>query len=414
MVIQKKENFKLSGLALILVLVISLDVIAGPKKAVDVLMDSYEFEGKMTSEGLEETIIELNCYLSSCTNDEVKYRIQYRIAMMYYKSGDWEKAAGCFEEINASIDCPDLIKLCSFNMAGQIYRMQGKDKRALEQFDKLISLSYLIMNESHQPVSLAVGKLTVSAILAKAEIYQIRGCYDLAVEEYKQAIAFTGEGRFGLDDIAPVLDRLSQIYLINGNLEGYRKTCARLIRKYPEYYRTPIVRLETAAVDLLVREDISIDFSSGSLESPVKLISLIGNGCDRQLMDRATSIFKQLYSQYNQGYAGVLLGYHWAWVLDMTDRHEQAARVFEEIIKKAELINNDNEVFSRVLKTLTGYAKLQQAIIYGEKNRFNEALELVSSLNLEPDDTHMVNLSDSIEEALKILKREVPKDVKEK
>ena len=64
-----------------------------------------------------------------------------------------------------------------------------------------------------------------------------------------------------------------------------------------------------------------------------------------------------------------------------------------------------------VISTLTDYAKLQQAVIFGEESKYREALEVVFSVKPDPNDVHMSNLADSIEKALEVLKREVPKDV---
>jgi translation initiation factor 2B subunit (eIF-2B alpha/beta/delta family) len=62
------------------------------------------------------------------------------------------------------------------------------------------------------------------------------------------------------------------------------------------------------------------------------------------------------------------------------------------------------------MNVLIDYAKFQQAVIFGEENKYREALEIIYSLKSDTNDTHIRNLSESIENALQTLKREVPKD----
>jgi tetratricopeptide (TPR) repeat protein len=408
----KKESYRKIVCAVLLVLASGLNAFAQEKQPVQMLIDSYNLPDKLTAEAAKRTISELNQALTLCTDNTLRHRIEYRIGMIYFKAGDLNKAVSCFEKITRIAECCDLIKLCSFNMAGQVYRMQAKDDKALAAFEELIEHSKKIVSqEPNQANPAAVLKLAVTAGFAKAEIYQYNENYDSAIGEYRKIIAFVKDkDPFAPNYVPLTKDRLSQAYLIEGKVEDYNQASAELAQKYPDYYRVPIVRLETEAVRILKEKDASINFPKGSFDAPARLIALVKDSGDKEFKEKTTSIFKDLYSRYQQGYGGLLLGYHYAWLLDAAEKQSQAAEVLEAVCKQAASINTDMPGIVHVISTLTDYAKLQQAVIFGEENKYKEALELVYSLKPDPNDVHMQNLSNSIENALQTLKREVPKD----
>jgi len=409
----KKESYRKIVCAVLLVLASGLNAFAQDTEPAQVLIDSYKLPDKITTDAADKAISELNQALALCTDNTLRFRIEYRIGMINFKAGDLDKAVNCFERIAQATDCPDLIKLCSFNMASQVYRMQARDDKALAAFEELIVHSKKIIGQDpNQPTPTAVLKLAVTAGFAKAEIYQYNENYDSAIGEYKKIIALIKDkDPFAPNYIPPAMDRLSQVYLIEGKVEDYNQASVDLVKNYPDYYRVPIVQLETEAVKILKQKDASINFPRGSFDAPARLIALVKDGSDKEFKEKTTSIFKDLYSQYQQGYGGLLLGYHYAWLLDAAEKQNQAAEVLEAVCKQAASINTDRPAIAHVISTLTEYAKLQQAVIFGEENKYREALELIYSLKSDPNDVHKQNLSDSIENALQTLKREVPKDV---
>ena len=410
----KKDSYKRIVFAIFCVLAFSLNVLAQEGQPVQVLIDSYDLPDKLTSETAEKTIPKLNQALALCTNNELKFRIEYRIGMVYFKAGDFSGALDSFNKAALSDDCPDLVRLCSLNMAGQIYRMQAKDDKALEIFEELVEQSQKFLNKNpSQKNPASILKLAVTAGFARAEIYQYNQDHDFAIAEYRKIIASLKSGKIpGANNYAPLaLDRISQFYLIDGKVEGYSQAAGELVEKYPDYYRVPIVRLQNEAVKILKENDTSVNFPRGSFDAPVRLIALIKESGDKELKDRVTVLLESLSSQYSQSYGGILLGYHNAWLLDVSGEQKQAAEVLEDICKQAVSINPDSPGITRVINTFSDYAKLQQAIILGEENRYGDALEIIHSLKPAPNDVHIPGLADSIEKALQTLKREVPKDV---
>ncbi len=382
----KKDSYRAIVFAVFLILTFSLNTIA------------------------EETISNLNQALTLCTDDELSCRIEYRIGILYFKSGDLLQALESFKKVARSANCADLAKLCSLNMTGQIYRVQAKNDKALKAFEELIEQSQKLFNQN---IPASVLKLIAAAGFSRAEIYRYNQDYTSAIAEYKKIYAYLKSDKTPqTNNFAPLaLDRISQLYLIKSKVENYCRTTAELIEKYPGYYRTPIIKLETETVRILKRKNPSIDFARGSFDAPAELIAFIKNRGNKELKDTAILLLKELSNQYRQSYGGIVLGYHYAWLLDASGEQKQAAKVFEDICKQAVLINPDTPAIAKVISTLTDYAKFQQAIILGEQSKYREALELAHSTKPEPNDVHMLNLADSIKNSLEILKREVPKDV---
>jgi len=410
----KKDSYKKIVFTVFLILAAGLNVFAQENKPSQVLIDSYILPDKLTTEAAEKTISELNQALAICIDDTPKFRIGYRVGILYFKSGNFSQAIDNFRKVAQSGNCPNLIRLCSLNMAGQIYRMQAKDDLALKAFEELIELSQkLLTQDSSRKNPASVLKLVATAGFAKAEIHQYNQDYDSAIAEYKKIYTCLNPGKApDVNSYAPLaLDRLSQFYLIEGRVEDYNQATGEFIKKYPDYYRTGIIILETEAVKILKVKNPSADFSKGSFDAPARLIAFIKDSGDKTLKDKVTVLLKDFSGQYRQSYSGILLGYHYAWLLDASGKQRQAAEVLDDICKQAASVNPMMPEAASIISTLADYAKFQQAIILGEENNYKEALETVHSVKPDPNNVHLFNLVNSIEKALETLKREVPKDV---
>ncbi|MHC4737920.1 MAG: tetratricopeptide repeat protein [Planctomycetota bacterium] len=342
--IRKKDSYRKIIFEVFLILASGLNIFAQEKQPVQVLIDSYKLPDKLMAETAEKTIFELNQALALCSDNALKFRIQYRIGILYFKSGDLTQALDSFKKTAQTPDCPDTIKLYSLNMVGQIYRMQAKDDKALKAFEELIKLSQKFLTQKpNQENPASVLKLVVTAGFAKAEIYQYSQDYDSAIAEYKKIFACLKSGKTpDINSYAPLaLDRMSQFYLIKGRIEDYNQTAIELVEKYPDYYRTPIVRLETEAARILKGKDTSVNFPRGSFDAPVRLIALIKDSGDKELKARVIILLKDLSSQYQQSYGSILLGYHYAWLLDASREQQKANEALTDICKQAASINPD-------------------------------------------------------------------------
>ena len=411
--ILKKDNYRLILILLLLSAVI-FDAFASEKQATQMLIDSYKLPEDLIIEGAEKAITDLNHALNICTDKDFQFRIKYRIAMLYFKASNFGKACDYFKNISQAQECPDLIRMCSFNMSGQIHRMQAKDKEALGAFEELIVLSKTyLQNDPNRASPSTVLKLAITARFAKAEIFQYQQEYDSAISEYKRILAFLEENKISnTNSYAPLaMDRISQLSLMRCYIEGFSQPITQLIEKYPDYYRTPIIRLEAEAVKILKQKNEAVDFARGSFEAPARLIAFLKDTKDKELINRITILLENLRSEYQGTYGGILLGYHHAWLLDAAGQKQEAAKVLDGICKEAASGNYDNPGITSVISMLTDYARLQQAVILGEAGNYRDALEIVYSVRTDPNDTHLSNLTDSIKKALETLKREVPKNV---
>ena len=91
-----------------------------------------------------------------------------------------------------------------------------------------------------------------------------------------------------------------------------------------------------------------------------------------------------------------------AGLVKLSQRSPQNLKLHHRLAQLYLKTGNAGEALERFRHCAEGFYK---------RNRYREALEIVYSLKPDPNDIHMLNLSDSIEKALQILKREVPKNV---
>lgn len=410
--ILKRDNYRLI-LILFLLAVTNFNAFAGDKEAAQILIDSHKLHERLTIEETEKVISDLNRVLGICTDEYLQFRIKYRIAILHFKTGSFDKACSCFKKISQTPDSPDLVRMCSLNMSGQIYRVQAKDKEALEAFEELIVLSKKFLSKDPNKANPStVLKLGITAGFAKAEIYQYEQKYDSAISEYKRVLARFEENKISnTNSYAPLaMDRISQLSLMRGDIEGFCQVTAQLIERYPDYYRIPIIKFETDAVKIIKKKNPAIDFARGSFEAPAMLISFIKDTGDKELVQKITVLLENLNREYQGTYGWILLGYHHAWLLDAAGQKDSAAKAFEAIHKDNFKDTSDNPGIATVISTAADYTRLQKAIILGEAGNYRDALECVYSIRADPNNTHLSNLADSIEKALETLKREAPKD----
>jgi len=252
--IPKKDSYSKKAYIVIFVLIIGLNVFAQELPPTQVLINSYRLPEKLTKETANNAITRLKKALDLCKDDSLKSRIEYRIGMIYFKSGDFTQAIKTFNNLSQSGNCSPLVKLCSLNMAGRTYLMQANSNKALEAFEDLIEFAHKYLAKyPNQVYPASVLKLAISAGFTRAEIYLTNQDINSAIVEYKNIISILGSKEiYATNSYAPLaLDKISQLYLIKGNFIKYNQTASDLINKYPFYYRVPIVRLETGAVKIL-------------------------------------------------------------------------------------------------------------------------------------------------------------------
>ena len=204
-----------------------------------------------------------------------------------------------------------------------------------------------------------------------------------------------------------VSDRISQLYLRQGKTEQYVTSVQNLTHTNPEYIRTPIMKMELTCVKILKNISDEIEFARGSYESPAMLIQAIKKADNKDVFVNCMDEFKKLFEEYKDKHMGILLQYHYAWFMDTMGEKDEARKIFAEISLYENKDANNSREEPEAISTIQDYAKIQYAIMAGEKGEYNEALKVLNGLRTHPEDSHLSELAKSVEESIQILKREV-------
>jgi hypothetical protein len=293
-------------------------------------------------------------------------------------------------------------------------RLEGKDAEALNAFDQVVALLKR-PSASHRQVAAdpVSAKLLRSALLGRAEICQVAGNYAAGIVEYNHLLG--GPGRKKEDNLAGpaaplVIDRMSQLYLTEGNITRYTELAEELVRDYPAYYRTPLVKLEVVCVRHL-KTASNPESIEGAFAVPARVLAHIKASGDTALARRVADELEKLCKEYpSNSYAGVLLHYHYVWFLDALDDKDKAVEILKQIasVSVAGAVPEANR--RKIIETIQNYARIQSAIALAEQARYREALELVGTVRTNPDGPHVSELATSVTECIQILRREVPKN----
>ena len=108
-------------------------------------------------------------------------------------------------------------------------------------------------------------------------------------------------------------------------------------------------------------------------------------------------------------YGGILLQYHYAWLLDTLGEKDKAAEILAWI-SSTDIVETDLKSWQKVIvETTQEYAKIQYAVMLGERTDYIEALKVLSSLRTHSE-SYISELAKSVSESIQTLKREVPKN----
>jgi len=415
--IQKKDSSNSISKFVLIALVlfnISFNAFADGSAARKKLIDSYRLPEKLTEKRLKEIVSDLQNSLTGFDDNELVFRIRYRIGILYFKAGHIDRAGKQFHQISQEPNCPQLVRLCSLNMTGQISRMLAKDNEAIENFCELLRLSEkYLLDDNEDTILSTLLKLTVTAAFQCAEIYQYQQNYDAAIIKYKRLLGILEKNKqMRLKRyITLAKDRISQLSLMSGAdyLDQYYGTAQDIIQNFPDYYRVPIIKLEVEAIKFLRKNTSQNHFPNGSFDAPVKIITYLKDCKDKVQIRSIFYVLENLCREYDGTYGAVLLNYHYACLLDATGDKEKAANTFAKItLSTAQKLNVGDSV-QAVIKIIAEYAKLQQAVILGEIGNYQQAIKAVENIKMYPESYHLSKLVESVVKSLETLKREVPK-----
>lgn len=386
--------------------------LADTKTAVKTLVDTYKFSDVIAPPEAESAIADMKRVLDDSKDNYLAFRIKYRIGVIYFRAGKTVNSEDEFRNIAEDPKCPVTIRACSLNMIGQISRLRGENEQALNAFNKLIDvLKQLISSDKEHASNFAMTKLWCSSVLSKAEIYELQRNYAAGINEYSRLLGLLSQtkdsGMFGR--YTPLAnDRMSQLFLRQGDTDKYMKLAKVLTKTYPKYPRAPIVGLELACVEFLNSVSANTEFTSGSFTAPARMIALIKSSNETIPVQNIVNKLQRLCSEYQDIEGSNLLQYHYAWLLDALGDKDKAAEIFARISSNNGVNSRDEPGGTAVAKSIQDYATIQYAIMAGEKTDYKDALRALSGLRTHPSKSHISELAESITKGIETLKREVP------
>ena len=414
--IRKKESSSSGTLLIITVVLVILiatcTVVGKSPSPMKVFIDSYGIKDDMLPADLVKIALNLEKSLEACEDSKLVFRIKYRIGVLLYKAGKINEACLMFEQTATEANCPLLVRISSLNMAGQIHRLLGQTKKSLETFDNILTTTEKSLTTEKYTVPPIVLKLAALAVFGRGEIYQQQEKYKLACQEYKRLfniLQYTGQDEFDRYK-AICKDRMAQLYLIDGNSTGYLKASRDIVKSHPKYYRVALIEFEMAALELLSQDSYDMKFPRGSFDVPVRLVVYATeNPNDEKVADIISWLEKHSTSHENN-YSIAIVNYHYAWLLDVTGKHQEAADMLGRISQVRSFNGDEHGFLAPLLKDLDHYACLQRATILGEVGEYKAAIKSAHSIPDDPNNIHLSSLTESIKEGLETLKREVPKN----
>jgi len=389
--------------------------LATGKTPAEVLTATYRSPAAITPAEAKSAIAGLEKVLADCKDSYLAFRIRYRIGVMYFRAGMMGKSKVRFLQTANDLKCPEFIRACSFNMIGQISRLGAENKEALEAFNQVANLleQRLSAGKEYTP-NPALTKLWCSALLNRAEICELQQDYTASITEYNRLLRALSqsENKDMLDQYAPLAsDRISQLYLRQGDIDKYIELAESLTGDYSEYYQTPVIRLESECVKFLKSISANLEFlNDGSFGAPAHVIAYLKGSKSGTSAQHIVAQLDRLCKEYRNTCGGILLQYHYAWLLDALGEEHKAAEVFARIFSNDIADTNNKSQKKAIVETVQEYAKIQYAIMAGEKADYKEALRVLGSLRSHPDKSHISELAKSVIKSIQILKREVPKD----
>lgn len=380
----------------------------------DILLATYGPGAPVTVADANRAIEALGKALLECRDDRLTWSIKHRIAVMCFRAGMLDEARARFGQLESEPTCPEPVRLSSLNMVGQICRMTGSNEKALDAFRKLANLvEHGPSGASQAGPDATALRLLCSALISRAEIYEVDSQCAKSIAEYRRLLVLLrgcGCERLSQQYAPLISDRLCQLLLRGDDVDGYVSAAEALITDYPRYYRAALVELEVACVKFLKTEQPQTDFTYGSVDVPVRAIARIREAEDKSVSRQLLLAVSELCRKYGDSYGGLLVAYHYAWVLDALGNRSKAAATMNQVFSADIEKMGEGPRKQSIARTIQGYARIQHAITLAEHCNYQRALQVLSDLSPESDTAHLLKLSQSVTKSTETLRREVPRD----
>jgi hypothetical protein len=378
----------------------------------EILIATYDLPHTITPAEAQSSVSHLKRALADCRRSYLAFRIKYRMGIMYFRADMMKPSKAEFMLTANDPECPVPIRACSFNMIGQISRLAADNEEALKAFDKIVNLleQSLFTDKKYAPNS-AMTKLLCSALLSRAEIYELQHHYTASINEYVRFVDGLNQSK-NIDlssQYAPLAyDRMSRLYLRTGNIQKYMEITRALIESYPEYSRTPIIKWESECVKFL--KSTSTSFPNAGFRAPALVIAYLKSSNNPASAQNIVDSLNALCKAHQDTSNGILLQYHYAWLLDTVGEEQKARETLSRISSTDTFKANDNSSQEAIARVIQEYAKIQYAIMAGEKAEYKGALSMLDNLHTHADESHISELSETVKKSIQTLRREVPKN----
>jgi len=388
---------------------------AGDENAELLLAGTYRLADPVARSQTQNAVVQLDGLLSQCKDEYLAFRIRYRAAVLCFKGGMSDAAKERFEQVGQMKGCPELIRVCTMNMLGQLCRLYGENEKALEAFEGVVEiLDKKLSSEDGSGRDPGLEVVLCTALFSRGEIYELRGDRAGAASQYIRLAEVLKElsddalsRRYG----ARLNDRLGRLYLQLGDVDRYQQSVRNLVNVYPHYYRTPIVAFDSVCVDFLKTVSCDGRVARCDLEAPARVIAYLKEPPDavsvRQVVDRLA----ELCQKYGDSFGGIVLQYHYAWFLDTLGEKEHAAQIFARICSR-DSVKPEDFGQKKIFETVKAYGGIQSAIMSVESGDYTKAMDVSEHVVKVDNSPHVSELLESVRNSIETLNIEAVKDEK--
>jgi len=311
-------------------------------------------------------------------------RARYVEGIAHFKAGRLADARPCFDEVAARAS--GYLQLCATHMTGMVHRIEGRPAEASAAFDQVVTQARAILSahDASSAVARHADVLARLALIYQAEIDEQQRNWAEAARHYEVFLKeYDGDFTSPASVIGPnpaLYEKLARIYWRLERYDEAAETFARLLERWPDASRAPIVEMALLALKVAppcVRSQ-KLAFLACSLSWPLELqigdvaameVSLsvpegLGHPAEpirRQLQDltaRCAGDSREI----------LLIAMHMGWLAFEAGRMGEAEAVFARLGRAARA---REDVFSQ---RLYGYAELSRGLALARQEKLEEAL----------------------------------------
>lgn len=347
--------------------------------------------------------------LAVCKDTSLASGLTYKIGTMCFNEGKLPEAQKEFSQLQNDTQCPKAIQFLSLNMLGQIYRLTARNDDALKAFKDMQSLFISAKGSLGDELSDRESKKIVCfGMFGRAEIYEALQDYKSSIAEYENMIRFFKKwaNNGSLKKYEPLAeDRISQLFLREGQIEKYLEHADVVLKNYPDYSRVPLFKLEVVCVKFAKTNNLKLNYSLGVSCVPVQVIGKVRSLPDKSKVKPLADEFDRICLESAKSPLGILMNYHYAWLLDAAGQTDRAGQVFNGIYANAQKTGVNKA--EAILGDIPEYARIQHAIILCEKAKYSTAQNVLDEVSSNSSNPHIAKLKESVKDSVRILEREV-------